>query len=61
MGLAPACSTLCPTGALQWGKWSEISTKGSPTMPGFVGGYTVPHIRFVNESFPASPSTGEQE
>jgi anaerobic dimethyl sulfoxide reductase subunit B len=51
-GMQPACAALCPTGALQWGKWSEIEQLGSATMPGFVGGYTRPRIRFVNDPFP---------
>lgn len=51
-GLEPACATLCPTGALQWGKWSDISKKGSATMDGFLGDYTKPHIRFVNTPYP---------
>jgi Fe-S-cluster-containing dehydrogenase component len=51
-GLAPACATVCPTGALQWGKWSDISKMGSSTMEGFVGEYTIPHLRFVTTPYP---------
>lgn len=53
-GGQPACAELCPTGALQWGKWSEISSKGSETTEGFVGQYTRPHLRFVNDPYPAA-------
>lgn len=52
-GQQPACAELCPTGALRWGKWSEISARGSAAMEGFVGGYTLPHLRFVNDPYPA--------
>lgn len=52
-GLQPACATLCPTGALQWGKWSEISGQGSETTENFVNPKnTLPRIRFINDAFP---------
>lgn len=52
LGWQPACATVCPTGALQWGKWSEIAGKGTGAMAGFVGGYTRPRLRFMNEPYP---------
>lgn len=52
-GLQPACAALCPTGALQWGKWSEIAGMGSPSWEGFVGEYTKPHLRFVTDPYPS--------
>lgn len=52
-GLQPACATLCPTGALQWGKWSEISAQGSMTTDNFINPkQTLPKIRFVNDAYP---------
>ncbi|HBY58949.1 MAG TPA: hypothetical protein DEH78_03960 [Solibacterales bacterium] len=51
-GMQPACAELCPTGALRWGKWSDISKLGSPTMSGFVGLYTKPRLRFINDPYP---------
>lgn len=53
--LEPACATLCPTGALQWGKWSEISNSGSATAENVANpNQTRPHIRFVNDPYPGS-------
>ncbi len=52
-GLEPACATLCPTGALQWGNWDEIQNQGAGQVPGFTDpAYTAPHIRFVIEAWP---------
>lgn len=52
--LQPACATLCPTGALQWGKWSEIQDAGSAAIDGFTNpAYTRPHIRFLSPAWPA--------
>lgn len=52
-GLQPACASLCPTGALQWGRWEEIAPKGDAAMAeGTVGLYTRPHLRFVNTPYP---------
>jgi len=49
-GLEPACSTACPTGALQWGKWEDIQGKGADRMAGFVHPRRMqPHVRFVTE------------
>lgn len=46
-GLKPACVTVCPTGALQWGKWGEISSIGAERMEHFNNpALTKPHIRF---------------
>lgn len=51
--LQPACSTLCPTGALTWGKWSEISQQGVAQVPNFANpNNTKPHIRFVVDDYP---------
>jgi Fe-S-cluster-containing dehydrogenase component len=45
--LMPACATVCPTGALQWGKWDEIAGKGAEQMEHFNSpSLTRPHIRF---------------
>ena len=54
VGLQPACATLCPTGALKWGKWEDIAGMGSESMVGFVGGYTMPRLRFVTDPYPGS-------
>jgi DMSO reductase iron-sulfur subunit len=46
--LAPACATLCPTEALQWGLWDNIKGKGVPQVSGFANpNQTKPNIRFV--------------
>ena len=51
-GLQPACATLCSTEAVQLGKWSEISTKGSATAENIANPkQTKPHIRFVNDPY----------
>ncbi|MBI4904910.1 MAG: 4Fe-4S binding protein [Acidobacteria bacterium] len=50
-GLEPACATVCPTGALQWGKWEEIESKGSPAIEGFTPGQNKPHVRFVTSGW----------
>jgi anaerobic dimethyl sulfoxide reductase subunit B len=47
-GLEPACSSACPTGALQWGPWEEIAVKGQKESDGFRSWPAVrPRIRFV--------------
>lgn len=47
-GLQPACATLCPTGALKWGKWDEVQNRGTVQIPGFANpNQTKPNIRFV--------------
>jgi anaerobic dimethyl sulfoxide reductase subunit B (iron-sulfur subunit) len=52
-GLAPACATLCPTDALQWGEWSQIQDKGVGAIPGFTDPqYTKPNIRFIVGDWP---------
>jgi Fe-S-cluster-containing dehydrogenase component len=54
-GTQPACATLCPTGALQWGKWSEISTMGSATTENFANpSQTLPRVRFIKDAYPVS-------
>lgn len=51
-GLPPACASVCPTGALQWGRWDEIYSKGVSQVEGFsTPVLTRPHIRFVAESW----------
>jgi Fe-S-cluster-containing dehydrogenase component len=53
-GLAPACVTLCPTGALQWGEWTKIASQGVDELPGFkYPGTTRPRIRFVTAGWTA--------
>ena len=53
VGLQPACATLCPTGALRWGKWSEIEQQGSEQTTNFASPrLTQPRIRFVNDLYP---------
>jgi len=53
-GVMPACATLCPTGALQFGKWAEISKQGSATTANFSDpSLTKPRIRFINDPYPA--------
>lgn len=53
--LQPACATLCPTGALQWGKWEDIRGKGEGKVDTFTDpAYTAPHIRFITAAWPAS-------
>jgi anaerobic dimethyl sulfoxide reductase subunit B (iron-sulfur subunit) len=50
----PACASLCPTGALQWGKWDEIRTMGVAQVPNFANpNQTKPHIRFIAEDYKA--------
>ena len=52
-GMTPACASLCPTGALQWGKWDEISKQGSATTENFSSpNLTKPRIRFINDPYP---------
>lgn len=49
-GLQPACSTICPTGALQWGEWEEIKSKGSSPAGKWAHPPQMrPRIRFVLE------------
>lgn len=51
-GVGPACATLCPTGALQWGKWSDIKDQGVDRVTGFNHpGTTRPNIRFVDSGW----------
>lgn len=51
-GLQPACATICPTGALQWGEWSEIQGRGVDRIPGFQFPRQMqPHVRFVKETW----------
>jgi formate dehydrogenase iron-sulfur subunit len=51
--MEPACASLCPTDALQFGKWDEISRLGSPTTVNFNDpALTKPRIRFINDPYP---------
>ncbi|MCC6539819.1 MAG: 4Fe-4S dicluster domain-containing protein [Bryobacterales bacterium] len=50
-GMQPACVTVCPTEALQWGKWSDIARRGAAPAS---GAWTQPRLRFVNDPYPAS-------
>jgi hypothetical protein len=43
---------MCPTGALQWGKWEDIAGQGTDRVYGF-SALTQPHIRFVTEGWGA--------
>ena len=46
--LEPACAAVCPTAALTWGRWDEISGKGVGQVEGFSNpALTLPSIRFV--------------
>lgn len=50
--LEPACSTLCPTGALKFGKWDELRVKGSDRLSGFANpAQTRPRIRFTQSAW----------
>jgi Fe-S-cluster-containing dehydrogenase component len=51
-GLQPACAANCPTGALKWGKWEDISSQGEGMVEGFTDPkYTRPHIRFITQGW----------
>lgn len=51
--LQPACATLCPTGALQWGKWEDIKNQGVAQVPNVSNAKnTEARIRFVTAGFP---------
>lgn len=53
-GLEPACATICPTGALQFGEWDDIRTQGVDRVPNFTNpAQTRPHIRFITTPYPA--------
>jgi DMSO reductase iron-sulfur subunit len=48
-GLEPACSTLCPTGALKYLPWEEVLAAGAlESVENFPSGTTKPRIRFVD-------------
>jgi Fe-S-cluster-containing dehydrogenase component len=48
-GLQPACVSVCPTKALKWGPWDEISGLGADRVENFTMPWTSPAIRFVTE------------
>jgi anaerobic dimethyl sulfoxide reductase subunit B len=51
-GLDPACVAVCPTAALTWGEWSEVSGKGADQVAGFNSpALTRPRIRFVTKGW----------
>lgn len=51
-GLEPACATLCPTGALKFGKWEDLQRVGADRTDGFANpAQTRPRIRFVTAGF----------
>jgi Fe-S-cluster-containing dehydrogenase component len=51
-GLQPACATLCPTGALQWGDWDTLKANGADRVPGFANpALTKPRMRFVTNGW----------
>ena len=53
-GLEPACVAVCPTGALQWGKWEDMAGKGADRVQGFKNpALTRPRIRFITETWGA--------
>lgn len=53
MGLEPACSSLCPTGALRFARWEEIEATGADQVAHFpTPRTTLPAIRFVTGTFP---------
>ncbi len=52
IGFEPACSSVCPTGALRWGEWDQIRGQGVSQVPGFKSPSTTrPRIRFVAEGW----------
>jgi anaerobic dimethyl sulfoxide reductase subunit B len=52
-GLEPACSTICPTGALQFGEWPEVQKKGTDRIENFANpAQTRPKVRFDVSPFP---------
>lgn len=54
-GKEPACSTLCPTGALQFGKWEDIQSVGVDRIDNFANpAQTRPHIRFIVTPYPGA-------
>jgi len=53
-GLEPACSAVCPTGALKWGEWKQIESAGVARVENFPEpALTRPRIRFVNAPWTA--------
>ncbi|MBK9170856.1 MAG: 4Fe-4S dicluster domain-containing protein [Bryobacterales bacterium] len=50
--LEPACSTICPTGALQWGEWDQIQGQGVDRIENFSTPIlTRPAMRFVDKGW----------
>lgn len=59
-GLDPACVTLCPTGALQFGRWEDVENQGTDRAPNFPNPATTqPSIRFINPSWTGANGTEE--
>lgn len=60
--LQPACVTLCPTGALQFGPWDQIQNHGAERAPNFKDpGATRPAIRFADPTWPGHGGPREVE
>lgn len=58
-GLQPACTSLCPTGALRLGTYSE---NGAPDTPGFPDAGIRPAIRFISlRRMPLVPEVAPRE
>ena len=51
-GMEPACSTMCPTGALQWGAWDKIQGQGVDRIPNVSPpDLTRPSIRYIADTW----------
>lgn len=58
--LQPACVTLCPTGALQFGRWEEMQNRGTDRAPNFPNPATTkPSIRFIDPGWPKAAGSEE--
>jgi anaerobic dimethyl sulfoxide reductase subunit B len=53
-GLQPACVSVCPTQALQWGPWAEIRQKGVDRTENFIHVWTSPAVRFITGTWKQS-------
>ncbi len=58
--LQPACVTLCPTGALQFGRWEQVQNRGTDRAPNFPNPATTrPSIRFIDPGWPKADGNEE--